>query len=206
MSHDATSTMRLLGRAALETSESNVSAAGQRSHELYLRHRERVNRLVYRLLGPDSEHDDIVQEVFVRVMQRADSLRDPSREAAWVARVTVNLVRNQLRRRRVRRIVELWPRVPERSVDLEPRLLERDLARRGYALLEALDPRDRIVLLLRRVEDQSIEDVADACGCSRSTVKRRLARAEAKVTELLRAQPELRAQMHRPDEEGGESS
>ncbi len=185
----------------MERAES--SASTDRAHALFVRHRAHVNRLVYRLLGPDVDHDDIVQDVFVRVITRAGGLRDPTREAAWVARVTVNVVRNKLRWRRVRRIVELWPRIPERAFDPEPQLLDRDLARRGYRLLDELDPQERITLLLRRVEERSIEETATICGCSRATVKRRLARAERALSKLLERQPELFACLRRVSDEGG---
>lgn len=179
------------GSPALDHVGRHVNVDTDRAHALFVRHRLFVNRLVFRLLGPDAEHDDIVQDVFVRVTSRAGSLRDPEREAAWVARVAVSVVRNHLRRRRVRRIVELWARVPEQPIEVEPHLLDRDLARRGYCLLDRLDPQERITLLLRRVEERSIDEVAEMCRCSRATVKRRLARAERRLAVLFGDHREL---------------
>lgn len=187
-------------RAAREHDEVD----SDRVHALFVRHRDAVNRLVFRLLGPDADHDDIVQDVFVRMVSRVRSLRNPDRESVWVARVTVSVVRNQLRRRRVRRIVELWERVPEPAVDLEPTLLTRDLARRGYRLLDRLDPQERITLLLRRVEERSIDEVAEVCGCSRATVKRRLARAERKLASLFGDRRALIEQIRRANAGEGE--
>ena len=165
----------------------------ERVRALFVRHRRVVNGLVFRLLGPDADHDDIVQDVFVRLVSRLSSLRDPDREAAWVASVTISVVRNQLRRRRVRRIVELRAKLPEPRVDVEPRLLQRDLARRGYRLLDRLDPADRIALLLRRVEQRPLDEVASMCACSLATVKRRIGRAERNLGALLAEHPDLYA-------------
>jgi len=183
--------------------DSPVETESDRARALFVRHRREVNRLVFRLLGPDAEHDDIVQDVFVRLVSKAKSLREPERERAWVASVTINVVRNQLRRRRVRRVVEFRAELPEPRIDPEPRLLQRDLARRGYRLLDHLDPRERIALLLRRIEQRSLEEVASMCRCSLSTAKRRIARAERRLSSLLEEHPDLYADLR--GYAGGES-
>ena len=158
---------------------------------LFERRQRDVNRLVYQLMGPDGEHDDIVQDIFLRIVSKIGTLRDPDREHAWVTTVAVRVVRNHLRRRKVRRIVELHESPPEPVDAIEPRLVARDLARRGYRLLDDLAAVDRIVLILLRVRGCSIEETAALCRCSRATVKRRLQRAEAQLSDRLSADPEL---------------
>lgn len=176
---------------------SNDTSAPTTGHTLFVRYRRDVNRLVYQLLGPDVEHDDIVQDVFVRVISRASSVRDADRERAWVASVAVNVVRNHLRRRRVRRIVELHPAPPEEVVLTEPALVARDLVQRGYRLLAQISPANRIALILRRVQGRSIDEVASLCKCSRATVKRRVQRAETQLESLLAQDPDLQEQLGR---------
>jgi len=158
---------------------------------LFERRQRDVNRLVYQLMGPDGDHDDIVQDIFLRIVARVGTLRDPEREHAWVTTVAVRVVRNHLRRRKVRRIVELHATPPEPIDAVEPRLVARDLVRRGYRLLDELAAVDRIVLILRRVRGCSIDETAALCRCSRATVKRRLQRAEAQLSNRLSADPEL---------------
>ena len=51
--------------------------------------------------------------------------------------------------------------------------------RRVYAVLESMDPEERIALVLRRVEGLELSEVADRMGLSLATVKRRLTKAEA---------------------------
>lgn len=167
----------------------------EHARALLLRHERTVNRLVRRLLGPDRDHEDIVQDVFLRLISRWRTIRDAERERAWVSTITVNHVRNHLRWRRVRRIVELSPAPPERIDVVEPVLLARDLMRRGYALLDRLRPDDRIALILRRAEERSVEETAQICKCSAATVKRRVRRAEQDLSRLLDDDDELRAQI-----------
>ncbi len=196
MSVDGAVLSRIAGGLVVADGGEDTSSTAT-GHALFVRYQRDVNRLVYQLLGPDVEHDDIVQDVFVRVISRASSLRDADRESAWVASVAVNVVRNHLRRRRVRRIVELHPAPPEEVVMAEPTLVARDLVQRGYRLLERIAPANRIALILRRVQDRSIDEVATLCKCSRATVKRRVQRAEAQLASLLEQDPDLREQLGR---------
>ncbi len=172
-----------------------VPSETERVRALFVRHHRDVGRLVHRLLGPDTEHDDIVQDVFVRIATRLPSLRDPSRARAWVGTVTVNVVRNHLRRRRVRNVVELHAAPPDQGELLEPELMARDLARRGYAVLDRIDPADRIALILRRVEGRPVDEVAELCRCSRATAKRRVRRAEQRLAEILDERSDLYVQL-----------
>ncbi|MCH9681195.1 MAG: RNA polymerase sigma factor [Deltaproteobacteria bacterium] len=169
----------------------------ERVRALLVRHRRTVDHRVYRLLGPDPDHEDVVQDVFVRIAAKAATQRDPQRERSWVATVTVNVVRNHLRRRRVRRVVELHAQPPEAPHLLEPQLEARDLARRGYAVLDGIDPADRIALILRRIEGHAVDEVAAMCRCSRATAKRRVQRAEARLACLLDEHSELYAKLTR---------
>ena len=173
----------------------DARSEAERAHMLLVRHERHVNRLVRRLLGPDRDHEDIVQDVFVRLISSWRSMRDPARERGWVSTVCVNHVRNHLRRRKVRRLIELHPTPPERVHADEPALLARDLIRRGRALLDRLRPSDRIALILRRVEQHSVEEVAQLCGCSTATVKRRVRRAETRLAAMLEHDPDLRDQI-----------
>lgn len=144
---------------------------------LYERFEEMVNRLVWRLLGADPDHDDIVHQVFVNVISSIDTLASPASMGAWIAGVTVNTVRKELRSRRVRRIVFLSPRVPERideGIDTERQLL----VRRFYEVVDRMKAMERIVFILRFVEGQPVGQVASTCGCSIATAKRRIAGAK----------------------------
>src|SRR5215208_846369 len=62
-----------------------------------------VNRLVWRLLGADAEHDDVVQQVFVHIIAGLTKVRDAEALGVWMASVCVKTVRSEIRRRRVRR-------------------------------------------------------------------------------------------------------
>lgn len=167
----------------------------QRARALLLRHERRVNRLVGHILGPDGDHEDVVQDVFVRLLTSWRSLRQGAREDAWVTSVTVNHVRNHLRRRKVRRIVVLDSDPPEMACHGEDAMAERDLVLRSYRLLDMLRPVDRVALILRRAEERTVAEAAELCACSPATLKRRVARAERLLRVALRENDDLHARL-----------
>ncbi|MFN8058649.1 MAG: sigma-70 family RNA polymerase sigma factor [Vicinamibacterales bacterium] len=92
MRHDPTLDQTLLSRIASGDSE----AVG----DLYDRHASALLGLVYRIVGDRAEAEDILQDVFVRVWERAGSY-DPSKGApvTWLARVARNRAIDRLRSR-----------------------------------------------------------------------------------------------------------
>ncbi|MBI5542453.1 MAG: sigma-70 family RNA polymerase sigma factor [Deltaproteobacteria bacterium] len=157
---------------------------------LFDRAGERVNRLVWRMLGADPEHDDLVHQVFVDALANVHKLRDPESLDRWIVSITLNIVRKELRTRRLRRLLRLDVEDADApSPELDP---ERHmLARRFYSLLEQLSADEQIAFTLRLLEGCALAEVAAACECSLATAKRRLSRALASFTRLAQVDPVL---------------
>src|SRR5690606_8056656 len=113
---------------------------------LYERYSRDVNRLVWRLLGPDGEHEDIVQQVFLQMMRSIATVRTPERLGFWVRSITVNVVRSELRRRSVRRIFSRDQALQdERSGDLVVDVESREFVMRSREVLDKLPEKERTV-------------------------------------------------------------
>jgi RNA polymerase sigma-70 factor (ECF subfamily) len=143
--------------------------------------------LCYRLTGSAADADDLVQETFVRAIERPPPRTDqPWRP--WLVRVAVNLGRDLLRRRRRRKYVGPWLPSPIETGEGEPSPSYELTADSGFTTegryellesvsfafllaLEALTPQQRAVLLLRDVFDYSVDDTADALAISAANVK-----------------------------------
>jgi len=160
--------------------------------KLYDRYASLVNRLVWRLLGADADHDDLVQQVFCKVIEHVGKLRDPSRLGAWVQRTTVNTVYEELRRRKIRRLFLRERTRAELHPDLTRDAEIRDLLLCAQTLLGRLPAKERIVFVLHFVEGYSLADVADLCGFSLRTAKRRLGAANDRFRKLTAEHPEYR--------------
>lgn len=151
-----------------------------------------VHALASRVLGPDQDADDCVQEVFFRLFRRRARLERRSSLRSFIVASALNAARNARRARKVREFLRLTPtgRLPDHPTD--PDVLAREALRRYHRLLDALPSRSRDVFLLRHVQELPIADVAGALRLSPATVKRRLATAEREVTQALDRDPELR--------------
>jgi RNA polymerase sigma-70 factor (ECF subfamily) len=148
-------------------------------------HRAFLWSLLYRLTGNAADADDLVQETFVRAMERPPARTDlPWRP--WLVHVGLNLGRDLLRRRRRRGYEGPWLPSPvdtsgEQPPSYEPPAPDGSPATRYDLLesvsfafllaLEALTPSQRAVLLLRDVFDYSVCEAAAALDMSEANVK-----------------------------------
>ena len=72
---------------------------------LFDRYGAMVNHLVWRLMGPDSEHDDVVQNVFSTALSSIAKLKDPNAMGQWISGIAVNTFRREIRTRKYRRLL-----------------------------------------------------------------------------------------------------
>jgi RNA polymerase sigma-70 factor (ECF subfamily) len=172
--------------AELLRSGSRVAVAA-----VYDRFSAQVNRWVWRLLGADQEHHDIVQQVFVRILRAGPRLRDSDRLVGWVHAITVNTVHGELRRRQVRRFFVRESLPSQLHGDFVREVEMRDLLVRAKSVIEKLPPGERIAFMLHYVDRHSTAEIAELCGYSLSTAKRRLARATRRFEAIVEASPEL---------------
>jgi RNA polymerase sigma-70 factor (ECF subfamily) len=145
-----------------------------------------------RVLGSESEAEDMAQEVFQRVFAKAKTLRTPDRLRSFVYSFAIRLIKTELRRRKARAWLSFHR--PETLVDVGAELADmesRDLLRRFYALLDRLAPRHRLVFALRHLESMTVEEVAAQMELSISTVKRSLSHATEKLSRWIEADPGL---------------
>lgn len=143
--------------------------------------------MLYRLTGSAADADELVQDTFVRALERPPPDLDTALRP-WLVRVAMNLGLDALRSRRRRSYTGPWLPSPIESLDdealpsFEPAIAGGGTTEGRYDLLEsvsmaflvaleALTPRQRAVLLLRDVFDYSVEETAHALAMSTANVK-----------------------------------
>lgn len=166
--------------------------------ELLESHRDRVYNITYRMLGNRAEAEDVAQEVFITVFKTIDSFREESKFSTWLYRVAVNHCKNRIKylaRRHDRdrdeldetshsangAIMNVQLRTPQPDRALEGAQMEGILQK----AIEGLDDDHRIVVVLRDVEDLSIEEICEITGLPDGTVKSRLHRARLALRKKL---------------------
>jgi RNA polymerase sigma-70 factor (ECF subfamily) len=102
--------------------------------------------------------------------------------------IAIRLARTRLRRRKLTRIL-FRAEEPDferiAAVGVPPE--QRDMVRRLYGVLDRIPVELRIAWVLHHVQEETVQSVAELCGWSLSTAKRRLQTADARVTARLNA-------------------
>lgn len=158
--------------------------------ELIDDHRDRVFNITYRMLGNRAEAEDVAQEVFITVFKHIESFREESKFSTWLYRVTVNTCKNRIKylaRRHDRDRDELDETsqqangavngAPVRAAQPDKALASAQMEQLLQEAIAALDDDQRAVVILRDVEDLSIEEICEITGLPDGTVKSRLHRA-----------------------------
>ncbi|MFK7985037.1 MAG: RNA polymerase sigma factor [Sandaracinaceae bacterium] len=173
--------LRLVAKpSASETSDEVVSLddfdAAFRAYARY------VGAIGLRILGRPDEVDDLVQEVFLAAHRQRATLREPAALKGWLATLTVRKATRVLKKRRLRRLMGL-DQVPDYAQVASPSASPAQVTLVGevYQLLDFLPSEERTAWVLRRIEQHTLSDVAELCGCSLATAKRRVSAAEAKL-------------------------
>ncbi len=167
--------------------------------ELIEAHRDRVYNISFRMLGSRAEAEDVAQEVFIAVFKTIETFRGDSKFSTWLYRVAVNHCKNRIKylaRRHDRDRDELdettngqhgavgaiggpGPRAPDHALEAQQMetLIQEAIAE--------LDEEQRIVVVLRDVEDLSIEEICKITDLPDGTVKSRLHRARLVLRKKL---------------------
>ena len=143
---------------------------------------EEVRRYVRRRVDAPDVVDDLVQEVFVRVHDRAEQLRDGDKLAAWIGRIAAHVVVDHYRRSGRQVPLEEEPvQVPEADEGLDMGPLLAWVA----TSVDSLEPAYRDVLRLTELQGMTQREAARRLGLSLTAVKSRVRRGRAKVEQAV---------------------
>jgi len=157
--------------------------------ELVAEHRDKVFNLTLRMLGNRAEAEDLAQEVFITVFKNIDGFREEAKLSTWLYRVTVNHCKNRIKYLARRHDRDRDPLDEKTETAATTALPEKPAARPDRAVegaqlerviqdaIASLDDDHRVVVVLRDVEDLSIDEICEITGLPDGTVKSRLHRA-----------------------------
>ena len=153
------------------------------------RHQAWVASRMWRFTRDETEHSELVQDVFVETWKSLKGFRERAPFRHWLARIATRVGYAFWKRRDRQKEHSKSERclLPSNLPDYETigECGVREAAETLFNLLDALPPRDRLVLTLRYVEELSVEQTADRCGWSATMVKVQTHRAKAKLRRLF---------------------
>ncbi len=161
--------------------------------DLVERHQALVAGTVARMLGSNSDVEDIAQQVFMRVWKSARRYMPQAKFTTWLLKITRNLVFNEMRRRKRHASTPLQAQPGEEELQLKDEigstpdasLLERELQQAIDSAIGQLPETQRMALVLRRYEELTYEQIADVLDQSVPAVKSLLFRARTELRERL---------------------
>jgi RNA polymerase sigma-70 factor, ECF subfamily len=162
--------------------------------QLIERHQTLVAGTVARMLGGNSDVEDIAQQVFIRVWKSAGRYVARAKFTTWLLKITRNLVFNEMRRakRHPHLPVQLEPEAEEMPLKDEATatpdatLLQVELQAEIEKAIMLLPDTQRMALVLRRYEELSYEEIANVLDLSVPAVKSLLFRARTELRERLK--------------------
>lgn len=156
---------------------------------LYRLHRNDVHRLALRYgSGNEAWAEDIVQDVFITLLDHLPRLQDRGDLGGWIYRVTTNRCFRRLRRERflerpwVRHCLSLFEPAPDAS---EAQIFARHDLERTRTALACLPVQQRIVVCMRHLDGKSQVEIGEILGLSKSYVCKLLSRGTARLQKEL---------------------
>jgi len=152
-----------------------------------IRYKHHVFRLASRFARDSFELEDLCQEVFIKVYERLGSFRREAPFEHWLNRITVNTCYDMLRKTKRHRDHVSFEQLP-----FEPRdaaVENQAEARQAYETLmrglSGLKPKERIVITLLDLEENSVQETAKLTGWSEGNVRVRAHRARQALKRIL---------------------
>ena len=155
------------------------------SAALVERHRPEILRYLVRLLGDQDDAQDTCQDVFLRAHRAFGRLRADSNPRAWLYRIATNSARSaaRWRARRTARTVDLdLDGLPARAGSSPE---SREELRRVAQAVQALPPKQRAALMLRRFHGLDYDAIATSLGGNEAAARANVYQAVKRLRAAL---------------------
>lgn len=155
--------------------------------EIVEQYQRRIARLAYRLLGWGDDVDDVVQEIFLKVLKNLANFRGQSSLQTWLTAITVNTCRSWQRKRLLKwnllkRLQKRTYETPQFSPEPNSDCETFEKVRRA---VQKLPGHYREVIVLRYLEQLPVASITEILGLNRNAVAVRLSRARVLLKERL---------------------
>jgi RNA polymerase sigma-70 factor (ECF subfamily) len=156
---------------------------------LFRDHEARMYRLAATILQNERDAEDALQDAYIRIFERIRGFRGKSSFETWMTAILVNVCRDRLRRRHVRRALPLeWLRNRATDHDVVSDVAARSQRQTLWSQVDRLDDKYRLPVILHYHEGWSCGEVASILSLRTSTVYSRLNTARMRLRAMLQAE------------------
>lgn len=161
--------------------------------ELIRRYQDRLYNTVLRLVGNNEDALDVVQETFLNAYKSLDNFKGDAEFFTWLYRIAYNTAISLRRKQKVSLSIdatrngEVGVEPLDGSIGNQPghALEKAEQEKRIQDALNRLSPEHRAVLILKDMEGQKYETIADILQVPIGTIRSRLHRARMELRDLL---------------------
>lgn len=148
---------------------------------------EFVFRAAFQILASEDDARDATQECFIRVWKNLPAFDVTKKLQTWLYKIVVNICYDELRRAYKKRKQTLDERIYNRPSDddVESDTINAELARKIKNLANDLKPRQRMIFVLRDLQQLDMKEIAGILGISVSAVKSNLCYARKNIREKM---------------------
>ncbi len=169
----------------LEFIEGDISAFEQ----IMNKYKEIVINIAYRFIQDRSTAEDIAQDVFLKIYNSAKSYKPKARLSTWIYKITANICLNELRsQKKYLKNISMDEIGETRDfIQTNPfeNLEKKELKHLVKEAIDSLPDRQRMVIILKKYEDLSYQEISEIMGCSVSAVDSLLQRAKQNLKNKL---------------------
>ncbi len=148
--------------------------------------RERMMRIIWRIVRQPEEAEDTMQEVLAIIWKKMDRISRHPNPQALVLKICVNAAVDTLRKqRRGGRSVdsEMIDRLPDPAAGSE--LKKREIAAIVKGAVGRLPRKQAVAVMMRVLEGHSYKEIAGALGCREATARTHVLRGRTKLSRWL---------------------
>ena len=148
--------------------------------DLLDKYSDMVLRIAYTYLKNRADAEDIVQDVFLRIIDKKPSFNDESHEKSWLIRATINMFKNK---------VNMFWNKNKCSIDDVQEFAVSDKYNTDTSVFQAvmaLGEKYRVVVYMYYYEGYSTPEIADVIGKNETTIRSLLHRARNKLKDMLK--------------------
>jgi RNA polymerase sigma-70 factor (ECF subfamily) len=156
------------------------AAGGERAaqRELFLAQRASVHHALYRILGANRDLEDLIQDAFVEIFRGLHSFRGDSSLSRWCQTIATRVAYLTISKRKPPTVdLAVVEDMIAGDADTRRHVQVREAARRLYAALDRIDPKQRVAFALSVIDGRSLAEVALLTESSVVAVKTRVWRA-----------------------------
>lgn len=165
-----------------------VLAGDKQSYEHIInKYKNPLYGTVLRMTKNPQDAQDLVQEAFIKIYHQLDKYDQVGSFSSWLYRVTINHCMDEFRKKKYKmKHVEVDEERIVNPTHPEVVFLKKEKSRQLERLIATLPEDERLIILLRYVNELRYDEISELVGIPLSTVRNKLHRAKKKMRDTIK--------------------